>query len=287
MKKIDRHKPLIAFCAKSVNIYQKELGKFPVLRQDEEISLVRRMKLGDADARTSLINSNLKFVFLIAKQYASKYILIEDLISEGNIGLIKSLDKFDETKGFKLISHAVWWIRQMMLRYIQEQIRMIRLPNNQINGIAKIEKCMDALMVELGRNASAEEIAQRSGIPPDKIIEYRLNSAQVWRLDLPSEESGACLLDVVADASALPADHLVMPDDLEELVKNLGILPVRSQHIVKHLYGIDGYQQTSLENTSKQVNLSKERSRQLKYEAIRTMKGLYNVPKRTKRGMKK
>lgn len=263
--------------------YLADIHTAPLLGADEEHQLFIKVKQGDVIAKERLIKSHLKFVVSIARLYSSPKISIHDLINEGNIGLIHAVEKFDETRGFKLITFAVWSIRQMILRYIRKETRLIRLPNNQIDGITKINRSIDTWMLTRGITPSHEEISESSGIPIDKIREYLLNSPYVDSLDHFNQEHEICLLDRLAETNIPPTDHLVIENEMEELIDQMEILPPRTKLIIKLRYGVDGYPETSLENTARRVKLSKERTRQIKYNGLSILRAYYLIMNAIKR----
>lgn len=262
----------------SLEKYLNELGKFELLKIEEEIQLAMRIAEGDEAALEKLVNANLRFVISVSKKYQDKGVRLSDLISEGNIGLIKAAKRYDHTKGFKFISFAVWWIRQAILLAISDQQRMVRLPGNQLVGNATINKATMRLEQKLERMPTIEEIAEEIGFKEARVLEHHESALPVISLDKPiNEETSFSLLDKIPSTSLAPVDRELMKESLaEDLKRCLVILPAREQKILSLYYGLDDCVETSLDDMVFIFDLSKERLRQLKDKALKTLR---NSPK--------
>ncbi|WP_316751337.1 RNA polymerase sigma factor RpoD/SigA [Pedobacter gandavensis] len=258
----------------SLEKYLNELGKFELLKAEEEIQLAMRIAEGDEVALEKLVNANLRFVISVSKKYQDKGLRLSDLISEGNIGLIKAAKRYDHTKGFKFISFAVWWIRQAILSAISDQQRMVRLPGNQIVGNSAINKASMRLEQKLERMPTIEEIAEEIGLKAERISDYQSNAPLAISLDKPmNEETGYCLLDKIPSKNIDAVDEELMKESLtEDLKRCLLKLPEREQKILSLYYGLDDYAETTLDDMVYIFDLSKERIRQLKDKALKTLR---------------
>ena len=256
----------------SLDKYLQDIGHEPLLSLDEEVELARRIREGDDKALEKLTRANLRFVVSVAKQYQNQGLSLPDLINEGNLGLIKAARKFDETRGFKFISYAVWWIRQSILQGLSDQARMVRLPLNQIGNINKIAKAKSTFLQENEREPTDEELAELVDLTTGKIAEALRSSAGHLSYDMPFGEDGdEALLDVLPDKSMPATDAPLSMEslriDLEDVMK---ILAPREREILKLAYGI-GCQEKTLEEIGLEFHLTRERVRQLKEKAIRKM----------------
>ncbi|WP_316813722.1 RNA polymerase sigma factor RpoD/SigA [Pedobacter heparinus] len=253
--------------------YLNEIGKIGLLDAKEEIELASRIRNGDQAALHRLVKCNLRFVVSVAKKYQDKGLNLEDLISEGNMGLIKAAERFDAARGFKFISFAVWWIRQAILHAIAEQRRLVRLPGSQLLGITKVSQVSLKLEQELERAPTINELSAYTGFTDDKVIDYTCNTGAVCSLDkITDEDTGTTMMDAIADSAALQPDQLVLNSSLSiDLDRVLNVLSKREQQIILLFYGINGYPQTSLEDMQAIFNLSRERIRQLKDKAQKTL----------------
>lgn len=262
----------------SLEKYLNELGKYELLKIEEEIQLAMRIAEGDSAALEKLVNANLRFVISVSKKYQDKGLRLSDLISEGNIGLIKAAKRYDHTKGFKFISFAVWWIRQAILSAISDQHRMVRLPGNQIVGNTAINKAAMRLEQKLERTPTPEEIAEEVGYKEDRVVDFQSNAPLSISLDKPiNEETGFCLLDKIPSTSVEAVDQELMKESLyEDLKRCLVILPEREQKILTLYYGLYDCTETTLDDMVYIFDLSKERLRQLKDKALKTLR---NSPK--------
>ena len=255
--------------------YLQDIGREPMLSPDEEVELARRIRKGDRNALDRLVRANLRFVVSVAKQYQNQGLALPDLINEGNLGLIKAAEKFDETRGFKFISYAVWWIRQSILQALAEQSRIVRLPLNQVGSLNKIQRAIADFEQENQRRPSPQEIADQLDIPIEKVKEsYRMSGRSV-SMDTPLGDSeDNTLLDVMSDTDSAPTDALLNHESLAlELKRALQNLPDRERDIVESCFGI-GREELSLEEIGLRFGLTRERVRQIKEKALRHMKNI-------------
>lgn len=274
MRKLEMSKSIADRKQDSLEKYLNEISRIDLLSVEEEVRLAVKIREGDRRALDLLVNANLRFVVSVAKKYQDKGLRLADLISEGNLGLIKAAMRYDHTKGFKFISFAVWWIRQSITYAISDQKRMIRLPGNQISGLNKLNKVSDVLEQELHRKPTYVELAEAMKFSPEKVADYHRAASGTVSLEMPTlpGEEGA-LADVIPDSEVAAPDDVL---ERESLVKNLKrlltILPEREQQIIILYYGIDGVPPTRLEDMVEVFQLSKERLRQLKDKAIKVLK---------------
>lgn len=254
--------------------YLSDISKEQLITPEEEVELAQKIKAGDDKALERLVKANLRFVISVAKQYQNQGLSLPDLINEGNVGLIKAAKKFDETRGFKFISYAVWWIRQSILQALAEQSRIVRLPLNQVGTINKIKKEYSRLEQNLQRVPSAAEIADSLDIPDNKIDSaFRMNLKTVSvDAPLPNEE-GNCLLDVLSSNSNPEPDSQLMDESLsQEIERSLSLLTDKEREILKLHFGIGiGYSLT-LEEIGTKYGLTRERVRQIKEKALRRLR---------------
>ncbi len=254
--------------------YLQEIGREELISVSEEVELAQRIKKGDKAARDKLINANLRFVVSVAKQYQNQGLSLPDLINEGNLGLIRAAQKFDETRGFKFISYAVWWIRQSILQALAEQSRIVRLPLNQVGSLNKITKEMARFEQENERRPSTEELAERLDMSVDKISDAIQVSGRPISVDAPfvvGEDNS--LLDVLANDDSPMADADLNKESLsKEVDRALKQLYDREREILKMFFGI-GCQEMTLEEIGAKFDLTRERVRQIKEKAIRRLKG--------------
>ena len=256
--------------------YLHAIGREPLLTVDEEVELARRIKEGDKSALDRLVRSNLRFVVSVAKQYHNQGVELTDLISEGNLGLVKAAEKFDETRGFKFISYAVWWIRQAIQQAIPEQSRVVRLPQNRLGEISKVRKAMLDFEQEFMRQPSNEELAEILGMSVEKIADALSYNALSLSLDAPfgGEEDDGCLLDVVSSSDAPRPDELLSRNEslAIEVQRVLSQLEEREREVLQKSFGI-GCSEMTLEEIAEEYNLTRERVRQIKEKAVRRLKG--------------
>ena len=257
----------------SLDKYLQEIGHEELLSVDEEVELAQKIKKGDRRALERLTRANLRFVVSVAKQYQNQGLSLPDLINEGNVGLIKAAEKFDETRGFKLISYAVWWIRQSILQAIAEQSRIVRLPLNQVGSVNKINRELNKFEQEHERRPSVDEIADRIDLPEDKIEEaMKVNNRHV-SMDAPFVDGeDNSLLDVLADNDMPMADKALVQESLrKEIDRAIELLNDREQKVVRAFFGI-GSPEMTLEEIGEKYNLTRERVRQIKEKAIRRLR---------------
>ncbi len=257
----------------SLDKYLQEIGHEELLSVDEEVELAQRIRKGDRKALDRLTKANLRFVVSVAKQYQNQGLSLPDLINEGNVGLIKAAEKFDETRGFKFISYAVWWIRQSILQAIAEQSRIVRLPLNQVGSVNKINRELNKFEQEYERRPSMNEIADRVDLPEDKIADAMKVSTHHVSVDAPfSESEDGSLLDVLPSTDIPSADNELEKESLrEEIVRALDLLNDKERTIVTAFFGI-GKQEMTLEEIGVKYGLTRERVRQIKEKAIRRLR---------------
>lgn len=258
----------------SIEKYLEEIGGFSPLPPEKEIELARRIRKGDADALDQLVKANLRFVISVAKEYQGQGLPLQDLISEGNLGLIKAAQRFDETRGFKFISYAVWWIRQSILQALAEQSRVVRLPLNRVGAINKVGRALEALEKAYGREPSMEEIADRMAMTSFEVADVLKTSARHLSLDEPfKQEDGNNLLDVLESDRYDPPDGFLMRESLRvEIEKVLRTLKSREAEIVRLYFGLDGDRPLTLEEIGEYFKLTRERVRQIKEKALRRLR---------------
>ncbi|MDO4511561.1 MAG: RNA polymerase sigma factor RpoD/SigA [Bacteroidales bacterium] len=255
--------------------YLQEISRIEMITMDEEVELSRKIKNGDKDAMEKLVTANLRFVVSVAKQYQNKGLSLCDLINEGNIGLIKAAEKFDDTFGFKFISYAVWWIRQSILQAVAEQSRLVRLPLNQVGTINSINKAITAFEQQHERRPSQDELAEILNLSVDKVKDSMGASGKSTSVDAPfsEDDGGNSLLDVLANTDTPATDSALRQEDLaKEVQRSLNFLTDREQGILRMAFGI-GCRQMSLEEIGNYYELTRERVRQIKERAIRRLRG--------------
>ena len=265
-----------------VKMYLKEIGRVELLSHDEEISLAKRILDGDEDAKKKLAAANLRLVVSIAKRYVGRGMLFLDLIQEGNMGLIKAVEKFDYTKGFKFSTYATWWIRQAITRAIADQARTIRIPVHMVETINKLTRVQRQLIQELGREPSAEEISEKmDGMTPEKVREIQKISLEPVSLETPiGEEDDSHLGDFIEDEGAMSPDDYaaneLLKDELNEVLLEL---TDREEKVLRLRFGLDDGRTRTLEEVGKEFNVTRERIRQIEAKALRKLKH----PSRSKR----
>jgi RNA polymerase primary sigma factor len=259
--------------SESLEKYLQEIGKEELLSTDEEVELAQRIRKGDRKALEKLTRANLRFVVSVAKQYQNQGLSLADLINEGNVGLIKAAEKFDETRGFKFISYAVWWIRQSILQAIAEQSRIVRVPLNQVGSVSKINRILSKFEQEHERRPSTDEISERIDLPEDKVDEAMMANARHVSVDAPFVDGeDNSLLDVLINDDAPMADRqLVMESLRDEIAVFLQTLNDRERSVVTAFYGI-GQPEMTLEEIGNKYGLTRERVRQIKEKAIRHLR---------------
>ena len=257
-----------------VRMYLKEIGKVPLLSAEEEIELAKRMELGDMEAKKRLAEANLRLVVSIAKRYVGRGMLFLDLIQEGNLGLIKAVEKFDYRKGYKFSTYATWWIRQAITRAIADQARTIRIPVHMVETINKLIRVSRQLLQELGREPSPEEIAEEMNMPVDRVREILKISQEPVSLETPiGEEEDSHLGDFIQDDNVpVPADAAAFTLLKEQLVEVLGTLTEREQKVLRLRFGLDDGKARTLEEVGQEFSVTRERIRQIEAKALRKLR---------------
>ncbi len=257
-----------------VRMYLKEIGKVPLLSADEEVELAKRMELGDQEAKNKLAEANLRLVVSIAKRYVGRGMLFLDLIQEGNLGLIKAVEKFDYRKGYKFSTYATWWIRQAITRAIADQARTIRIPVHMVETINKLIRVSRQLLQELGREPTPEEIAEEMKMPVDKVREILKISQEPVSLETPiGEEEDSHLGDFIQDEQVpVPAEAAAFELLKEQLNEVLDTLTEREQKVLRLRFGLDDGKARTLEEVGRQFNVTRERIRQIEAKALRKLR---------------
>ena len=281
MEKIDLSVPDGISIEDPVRMYLKEIGKVPLLSAEEEVELARRMADGDEDAKKRLAEANLRLVVSIAKRYVGRGMLFLDLIQEGNLGLIKAVEKFDYQKGFKFSTYATWWIRQAITRAIADQARTIRIPVHMVETINKLIRVSRQLLQELGREPTPEEIAEELDMPVERVREILKISQEPVSLETPiGEEEDSHLGDFIQDDNVpVPADAAAFTLLKEQLEEVLGTLTEREQKVLTLRFGLEDGRARTLEEVGKEFNVTRERIRQIEAKALRKLRN----PVRSKR----
>jgi RNA polymerase primary sigma factor len=258
----------------SLDKYLQEIGREELITAEDEVELAQKIKQGDQVALEKLVKANLRFVVSVSKQYQNQGLTLPDLINEGNLGLIKAAQRFDETRGFKFISYAVWWIRQSILQAIAEQARIVRLPLNQVGSLNRINKAFSQLEQEFEREPSPYEIADLLEIDKDKVSESMKISGRHISVDAPFRDNeDGNLLDVLANDNTPNSDIALMNESLQkEINRSLATLTDREQDVIKLFFGIGIQHPLSLEEIGEKFNLTRERVRQIKEKGIRRLR---------------
>ena len=274
LDKIDLSVPEGVSIEDPVRMYLKEIGKVSLLTADEEIELAKRMEQGDEEAKKRLAEANLRLVVSIAKRYVGRGMLFLDLIQEGNLGLIKAVEKFDYRKGYKFSTYATWWIRQAITRAIADQARTIRIPVHMVETINKLIRVSRQLLQELGREPTPEEIAEEMKMPVDRVREILKISQEPVSLETPiGEEEDSHLGDFIQDDNVpVPADAAAFTLLKEQLIEVLGTLTEREQKVLRLRFGLDDGRARTLEEVGKEFNVTRERIRQIEAKALRKLR---------------
>jgi len=260
---------------KALDKYLQDISKEEMITADEETRLARLIREGDEDALQKMIRANLRFVVSVAKQYQHQGMPLIDLINEGNIGLIKAAKKFDETRGFKFISYAVWWIRQAIMEALSEKARVIRIPLNQVGVLGKINKTYSKLEQDLGRTPTEEEIAEELDITHQKVKETLRTSKNHVSYDAPvgGDDDNSSMIDLLSNGETPSTDYLTIDESLKvDIEISLGVLDPKCREIIKLNYGIGYSQPKSLDEISQKYSLTRERVRQIKDKGLRKLR---------------
>ena len=274
LDKIDLSVPEGVSIEDPVRMYLKEIGKVPLLSAEEEIELAKKMEQGDENAKKRLAEANLRLVVSIAKRYVGRGMLFLDLIQEGNLGLIKAVEKFDYRKGYKFSTYATWWIRQAITRAIADQARTIRIPVHMVETINKLIRVSRQLLQELGREPTPEEIAEEMDMPVDRVREILKISQEPVSLETPigEEEDSHLGVFIQDDNVPVPADAAAFTLLKEQLVEVLGTLTEREQKVLRLRFGLDDGRARTLEEVGKEFNVTRERIRQIEAKALRKLR---------------
>jgi len=257
----------------SLDKYLQEIGHEELLTTDQEVELAQRIRKGDKRALERLTKANLRFVVSVAKQYQNQGLSLPDLINEGNVGLIKAAEKFDETRGFKFISYAVWWIRQSILQAIAEQSRLVRLPLNQVGSVNKIARELNKFEQEHERKPSVDEIAERVDLPEDKIADAMKANSRHVSMDAPiADGEDSSMIDFLSGDSSNTDRELAIESLKAEVSRILKLLTDKEQKVLRAFFGIDGSPEMTLDEIGEKYNLTRERVRQIKEKALRRLR---------------
>lgn len=259
----------------SLDKYLADIAREDMVSAEEEVILAQKIKTGDKAALERLVRANLRFVVSVAKQYQNQGISLPDLINEGNVGLIKAAQRFDETKGFKFISYAVWWIRQSILQAVAEQSRLVRLPLNQVGNLSKIKKTSSRLEQLYHRQPTIKEIAEELDLPEDKVVAaFRMNTKEV-SMDAPigGDDDDMSLIDTIIPDGDLDTDaNIVRKLNVMEIHRSMAILTDKEREIINLYFGIDSSHNYTLEEIAYRLDLTRERVRQIKDKALKKLK---------------
>src|ERR1700733_2252076 len=262
--------------APGLDKYLHDISRVDMITPDEEVELAKKIQTGDNDALEKLTKANLRFVVSVAKQYQNRGLSLQDLINEGNLGLLKAAKRFDHTKGFKFISYAVWWIRQTIHQALAENSRLVRLPVNKINAIHKISQATSRLEQEYGREPTAEEVSEMTKITESDIRLSMQNYARTISMDAPlnNEDEDGSLYDITRDNEALNPENELLKESLKvEITRTLSTIPTREADVLKYYFGLSSVQPPLLiEEIARRLEISPERVRQIKDKAIRRLR---------------
>ncbi len=258
----------------SLDKYLLEIGKIDLISAEEEVDLAKKIHKGDLNARDRLINANLRFVVSVSKQYQHQGLSLPDMINEGNLGLIKAAERFDETRGFKFISYAVWWIRQSIMQALAEQSRIVRLPINRIGHINKMKKIFTILEQEYEREPTTLEISQVLELAPADVKKAIKNSGRYISMDAPlSDDDGGNMYDVFLSEDTPSPDKKLLTDSLcKEIERSLSTLTHREAEVIRLYFGLNGKHSHTLEEIGEEFNITRERIRQIKEKGIKRLK---------------
>ena len=258
----------------SLDKYLLEIGKIDLISAEEEVDLAKKIHKGDLNARDRLINANLRFVVSVSKQYQHQGLSLPDMINEGNLGLIKAAERFDETRGFKFISYAVWWIRQSIMQALAEQSRIVRLPINRIGHINKMKKIFTILEQEYEREPTTLEISQALELAPADVKKAIKNSGRYISMDAPlSDDDGGNMYDVFLSEDTPSPDKKLLTDSLcKEIERSLSTLTRREAEVIRLYFGLNGKHSHTLEEIGEEFNITRERIRQIKEKGIKRLK---------------
>ncbi len=257
-----------------VRLYLKEIGKVPLLTSEEEFELAKQIEAGEEDAKRRLAEANLRLVVSVAKRYVGRGMLLLDLIQEGNLGLIKAVDKFDYRKGFKFSTYATWWIRQSITRAIADQARTIRIPVHMVESINRMTRISRQMVQEIGREPSVEELAEKMGVSPAKVMEVMKIAMDPVSLESPiGDEEDSHLGDFIPDSNMpIPAEEVTHKVLCEQIEEALGTLTEREEKVLRLRFGLDDGKARTLEEVGKEFNVTRERIRQIEAKALRKLK---------------
>ena len=260
--------------------YLSDIAKESLLTTEEEVELAQRIKAGDRAALDRLVKANLRFVVSVAKQYQNQGLSLQDLINEGNLGLVKAAQRFDETRGFKFISYAVWWIRQSILQAVAEQARIIRLPMNQVGALAKVKKAVSMLEQKLERRPTVKEIADAVDLPEDKIDQLMSLNSRAVSTDAPiDDQDDTNFLDIYVTEDEVQTDSAVEKESTSRAIRrSLDMLNEKERTIICMYFGLGSTREYSLEEIAMKLNISRERTRQIRDRALKRLKTEPNSP---------
>ena len=258
----------------SLDKYLQDIGRGELITADEEAELARKARTGDINARNRLCKANLRFVVSVAKQYQNRGLSLPDLINEGNIGMIKAAERFDETRGFKFISYAVWWIRQTILQALADQSRLVRLPLNQVSALDKIKRANATLEQLLEREPTDEELANLLGFDKDKVRDTISSSGKYISIDMPLNPDGEdTMLDIIINEESPSPEKETLQESLKkEIHRSLSSISEKEREVVEFYFGLSGETPKTLEEIGEEFDLTRERVRQIKEKAIRRLK---------------
>jgi RNA polymerase primary sigma factor len=274
MKQLKITKSITNRDAGTLEKYLQDIAKEPLVTPEEEVELAQRIKAGDRKALDQLVRANLRFVVSVAKQYQNQGLSLQDLINEGNVGLIKAAQRFDETRGFKFISYAVWWIRQSILQAVAEQARIIRLPLNQVGAISKLKKTAAMLEQEYNRKPSAEELAKEMDLSEAKVQSLMGMNMRQISTDAPlDDDEEGNFLDVYVEQDSVATDEAVENESNQNAIqRSLSCLTDKERHVINMYYGIGTPREYSLDEIALDLGISRERTRQIRDRALKRLK---------------